>query len=249
MIKIIGPLGSHDASGHLRAPPIFSSSLRNRHARPEPAPPPPPSGGSLLFTNTNNHCSAATIGTTNQWPGTVEAWIKPKTNQGFVAGNYYGGDIAGHAIILDPTYLYGLAAFNAKLFGAFPIHSIALNSWSHLALTWDTPIITLWHNGINIATDTPLSYPLAHHTGYRVGGHQKSPDPKLDGHITQVRYSDVIRYTSNFTPATDFTTDANTVALWRMTEGTGTTVADASGNGHTLNFPVTNPPTWSSEKP
>lgn len=43
MVKIFGPLGSHDASGNLRAPPVYSSSLRNRQDREAPpAPPPPP---------------------------------------------------------------------------------------------------------------------------------------------------------------------------------------------------------------
>jgi len=46
MVKIIGPLASHHASGTITAPKISSISLRNRHARiaPEapPTPPPPP---------------------------------------------------------------------------------------------------------------------------------------------------------------------------------------------------------------
>ncbi len=52
-----------------------------------------------------------------------------------------------------------------------------------------------------------------------------------------------MRYTSNFTPSsTPFTTDANTIALYHFDEGSGTTTADASGNGYTLG--LANSPAW-----
>ena len=54
------------------------------------------------------------------------------------------------------------------------------------------------------------------------------------GIVNVVRVSDAARYTSAFTPAKSFTTDNNTKALWNMSEGSGTAVADASGNGYYL---------------
>ncbi len=52
MVKIRGPLGSHDASGSLRAPPIYSKSLINRQARIAPPAPPPPPAFDLLVSGT-----------------------------------------------------------------------------------------------------------------------------------------------------------------------------------------------------
>ena len=37
---------------------------------------------------------------------------------------------------------------------------------------------------------------------------------------------------AQITPTVGFTADANTIALYRFDEGTGTTFLDASGNGH-----------------
>jgi len=49
--------------------------------------------------------------------------------------------------------------------------------------------------------------------------------------------------------ATDYTQDANAVGCYLMTEGTGTTVDDASANSNTLNFKGTGEPSWQSTTP
>lgn len=53
----------------------------------------------------------------------------------------------------------------------------------------------------------------------------------LSGTIDEVRFSDIARYTSTFTPQRRFTEDANTTGLWHFDE-TGQTVYDSSGNGY-----------------
>ncbi|MGQ9490412.1 MAG: LamG domain-containing protein, partial [Anaerolineae bacterium] len=54
--------------------------------------------------------------------------------------------------------------------------------------------------------------------------------PSFSGWVDEVRISNVVRYTSNFTPpAAPFTPDADTVGLYHFDEGSGTTVLDASG--------------------
>jgi hypothetical protein len=58
-------------------------------------------------------------------------------------------------------------------------------------------------------------------------------NPKLLGYVGWVRISDSIRYTANFTPPSRYIypeVDANTVRLFKMNEGTGTTVIDYSAN-------------------
>jgi hypothetical protein len=44
--------------------------------------------------------------------------------------------------------------------------------------------------------------------------------------------------------ATDYTQDANCQGAWLFTEGSGTTVADATGNGYTGNFKGSGEPVW-----
>jgi hypothetical protein len=53
----------------------------------------------------------------------------------------------------------------------------------------------------------------------------------FDGTIDEVRISDGVRYTSDFTPAERFEPDALTWALYHCDEGTGDQLLDASGHG------------------
>ncbi len=50
--------------------------------------------------------------------------------------------------------------------------------------------------------------------------------------IDEVRISSVARYDEDFTPATRFIPDADTVGLYHFDEGTGLEVKDSSGNNH-----------------
>jgi len=52
------------------------------------------------------------------------------------------------------------------------------------------------------------------------------------GSIDEVRFSNIARYTNDFTPKNHFETDKNTLALYHFDEGTGEVLKDSSGNGH-----------------
>ena len=57
-------------------------------------------------------------------------------------------------------------------------------------------------------------------------------DDWYEGRIDAIRVSSGARYSSSFSPATMLEADSQTLALWSLEEGTGTSVQDASGNGH-----------------
>jgi hypothetical protein len=62
----------------------------------------------------------------------------------------------------------------------------------------------------------------------------------FNGDVDDVRISNIVRYTSTFTPpSAAHPTDANTRALYRLDEGSGQTTADASGNGYNLTLGTT----------
>jgi len=76
------------------------------------------------------------------------------------------------------------------------------------------------------------------------------------GWLDELRISNIIRYTGNFTPpSAPFSTDANTMGLYHFNEGTGTTLTDVSGaSGGPSNGVLMvggNPPgpAWSSSSP
>ena len=56
--------------------------------------------------------------------------------------------------------------------------------------------------------------------------------PSFNGYVDEVRISNTVRYTGNFTrPSGAFGTDGNTVGLYHFNEGSGTSVGDSSGVG------------------
>jgi len=70
----------------------------------------------------------------------------------------------------------------------------------------------------------------------------------FNGIFDEVRVSNNIRHTANFTPSeVRYEADANTIALWHMDEGSGTLVADASASNFDLTIAGdTTAPSWVS---
>lgn len=105
-----------------------------------------------------------------------------------------------------------------------------LNRWAHLAVVRGGNTLSLFVDGhlatseaFNIVVPDP-AFPLT--IGMAENGLYYA------GRIAEVRISSVARYATDFTPARTLTADANTLGLWHLDEGSGTTVIDASGHGH-----------------
>ena len=80
--------------------------------------------------------------------------------------------------------------------------------------------------------------------------------PSFSGWVDEVRLSTVLRYAADYTrPATPFTADANTAALYHFDEGAGNTLADTSGaaggpsNGVRQFGGAPAGPVWSTDTP
>lgn len=86
----------------------------------------------------------------------------------------------------------------------------------------------------NISYRVGRSAPWPNEPYLVIGAEKHAYDPNtyqsFSGWIDEVRISNVVRYTCNFTPPNaPFTTDANTVGRYHFDEGTGTVVQDGSG--------------------
>ena len=66
----------------------------------------------------------------------------------------------------------------------------------------------------------------------RVGGHVGSyGDSRLSGTIDEIRFSNIARYTEDYTPVDRFESDEHTIALYHC-DTDGDTLIDSSGNGY-----------------
>ncbi len=124
---------------------------------------------------------------------------------------------------------------------------VADSTWRHLAISWDASTIYAWMDGVLVDSAASAGTQGTGSDPIEVG-HSGSSEI-LGGRISKIRISNTNRYTAGFTPpTTDFVDDANTIALYLLTEGSGN-ASDASGNAHTLTLDATNPPSWSTDLP
>jgi hypothetical protein len=209
-----------------------------------------------IFDGTDDHISVpdhADLNFDSTGDFTIEAWFKVDavgrqnpivckligSNPNFTGYQMWvAPDNKLKAFICDGSYT--LVASNT---------TVTANTWYYAAFTVDrdgnekiylngaldcTPVNV---SGVgNINTDTTLWIGRATH----------SPSLAFDGAIAEVRISDVARTDAEIADAYAdggcFENDANTIALWHLNEGTGTTAGDSSGNGH--NGTLTNGAAW-----
>ncbi len=125
---------------------------------------------------------------------------------------------------------------------------ITTNAWHHIAYTYDLSEqeLKLYIDGALDKTFTNIVTPDNQSNALYFGTRMGRTDWGMDGKLDEIRISDVIRYTSNFTPkTTKFKVDGNTLALWHLDEGTGTKVYDETDNDNDLDFASSpHAPSW-----
>ncbi len=115
---------------------------------------------------------------------------------------------------------------------------VTVGAWSFVAATYDaaTYEVRVYVNGVEDGADTG---PYAATTGdlpLWIGGDPVTAGRAFGGTIDEVAIFDHVRTSGQI--ACDFTTgsdgsEAGTLLSWRMEDGSGDTIADASGNGWT----------------
>ena len=108
-------------------------------------------------------------------------------------------------------------------------------NWHHYAGTVSGgSLLTLYIDGTNVWSGSYSVGDLSSLIGdFVIGANANNGREFFNGTIDEIRISDTVRYTTTFTPAHSWGGDSNTVAHYAMNEGTGITLADSSGNGHT----------------
>ncbi len=215
---------------------------------------------------------------------TIEFWMKayPGDNSSPDCTNGAEAWRSGN-ILLDRDIFgasareYGLSLASGKL--AFGVGGNTLcstsqiddGSWHHIAVTrraadgWLRIFIDGQLEAEMDGTDGDVSYPDGRSSSYvsepyLVLGAEKydsgSEYPSFNGWIDELRLSNSLRYSGNFSPpAAAFIQDAATVALYHFNEGSGTWINDTSGawsgpsNGWMNVGGSPSGPVWSSDTP
>jgi len=113
--------------------------------------------------------------------------------------------------------------------------TISLNAWHHIAAVYDGASVSLYLDGVRVATE-PASGSIANSSSLPIfggGQYETSTTIGFIGYVDWFRMSNTARYsgTSFTTPSSQPASDSNTVLLFYFDETSGsTTAADQSSN-------------------
>jgi hypothetical protein len=171
----------------------------------------------------------------------------------------YGNIIFDRDIFGTPDYGdFGISLYGNRI--AFGVHNgsngyticsnatLSANTWHHVAVSRAAASgeMRIYINGQLSRQANGPSGNISYRVGRSITGnyfnepyivigaekHDYDPNtyPSFSGWIDEMRLSNTLRYTANFTPLlAPFTPDANTVGLYHFDEGSGTNVLDSSG--------------------
>ena len=168
---------------------------------------------------------------------TVEAWVNWSSTAISAWQRIFDfGSGTGNFMFLTPSTNTNQARFAIVSGATVEILDAAIqmptNAWTHIAVSVDnTNTGRIFFNGVLQGTSTFTLRPasLGNTPDNFLGKSQFLPDPYFNGVIDEFRISNIARYTGPFTPtASQFTVDANTVALFHFNEGSGQQTFDAT---------------------
>jgi subtilisin family serine protease len=206
-------------------------------------PPAAPPQGALELNGTTAFAAAMT----SIWPTesvltsyTIEAWVYPRTASGL---RFIAADDAFDLDLIASSFGHAAYGIPATFSQVPSVAGPSVNQWTHVAISFDhvarqvriainghfSPPASFLETGLY--GDTAQSFTL----GARRLTLKSSPEGPFDGYLDEVRISNGVRYTGDFTPQARLVADAGTRALYHFDAPAGaTTFSDSSGNGFTL---------------
>ena len=212
------------------------------------------SGQSLLFDGTDDYVQVpdhSSLDITNEL--TIASWVNPDSYDGTILAkrDFSGGERTNYHTWVDASGYIGFEFNhnNSATGNATSVATIPTNSWSHVAITYDQQNIKIYINGelnktVQETDDlTPNNNVLSIGRVIRQSNSNFSEfDGKLDEvaiwneAITAAEITALYNSGSGLSAASnsgDYTSSTNLQGYWKMNEGSGTSVADASSNSNT----------------
>ena len=185
---------------------------------------------------------------------TLEFWMKANSKTGWASVLMKNSD---YGLEFDPQGRLSTSIYNGGTWGGYIYYpGITTGQWHHIAMVWDEVgnDLFLYVDGVMVGSDLNRGNHQSNNNPLRIGAWTTGSE-YFNGLIDEVRISNFIRYTSNFTPPpTLLEADTGTVALWHLDEGSGQTVTDNSGHGWngvlgSSTAVQSSDPAWSTDSP
>lgn len=222
---------------------------------------PPPAGSnmSLIFDGTNEYLNSNTFNLAGT-SLTYEGWIKPaafKTASPNIS-TIMGIEVSDANVALlrlgDASLANNKLQFVLNTGGATPkklnsATALTANTWYHVAATYDGATMKIYINGVLDASMNATGSIVANGT-FQVS---RSWDASrgFNGQFDELRvWKTALAQTSiQANKCSVAANSTNLEAYWKFNEGTGTTIADATGHGHTANLLNMESTDWSAIVP
>jgi hypothetical protein len=168
---------------------------------------------------------------------TLEAWVKPSTLSGWrtVLMKEGGGALAYALYAHDNaprSAAYARLSGQTSSNGAAGTAALPLNAWTHLTATYDNATLRLYVNGTEVSRQAVTGSMVTTTGALRIGGNVLWGE-YFEGTIDEVRVYNRALSAAEIRGDMGAPVTSGLVAAYGFEEGTGTTVADASGRGHT----------------
>jgi hypothetical protein len=191
-------------------------------------------GGALVFNGTS---AKVTIPNTSllqlTTAMTLEAWVKPSTVTAAWRDVIYKGNdnYFLEATSTNNSWPAGGGTFNGSYADMFGTAALAVNTWTHLAVTYDGATLRLYVNGVQVSSRAQTGNLVTSSNPLQIGG------DSIYGSYFQGTIDEVRIYNQALSPS-EIQADMQTpvvnrpVAAYSFNAGSGTSVADSSGNGN-----------------
>ena len=172
-------------------------------------------GGSSIYFGAADYLAFSDTFNPSLGNWTFETWIYPENNSFAIisaANDFYLFSADG----LNGQWCLGDGVTNII---QYTPHSVTINAWNHIALVKNGSVYTIYVNGVQSASSNVLMRSV-NISSFQIGSaYVNRLNRSLTGYLDEFRYSNVARYTSNFTPPTSAflhgaPPSGNTYATW-----------------------------------
>lgn len=174
---------------------------------------------------------------------TVEAWAYYESTSGGYLISNEGWDgtngAQGFSVRTSGTKIELATGSNGIWPSLTSTTNIALNTWIHIAITYSGTEIKMYVNGVLDATGPVAAPMVASNQSLCIGEGSMWKDRRFTGKMSDLRLWNVVRTQAQIAASMSSSlvgTETGLVANWKMNEGTGNTITDATGN-HTVTKP------------
>jgi len=158
---------------------------------------------------------------------TMEAWVYPTGLGAFII--IVNKENSYEMALNQGVLSYAVSAGNWTWWGQ---GNVELDTWSHVAVTYDGTDTVGWINGQEAnSTNENSANIIPTNESFNIRWRPFDTHYPFIGIIDEVRISKTVRYTEDFdVPGRQFEPDDDTVALYHLDEGEGKFTEDSSGN-------------------